>query len=241
MDDVRVGALIAAVRTHLGLRQADVAELAGVGEKVVSLLERGRFEAVSVRGQRRVCRALGIDADLRLSWRGGLGDRLIDRVHAGVVEAVTATLTACRWEPSPEFTFNSFGERGSVDVLAWHPAARALLIVEVKSRITDIQSLLMSMSRKVRLVPGIAAEQRGWERRLLGHVVALPDSHANRAVVAAHRTTFDAAFPGRTVQCRRWLDKPVGDFAGLWFLPRMPQAPPTTHSSRPTRTRRAGA
>jgi transcriptional regulator with XRE-family HTH domain len=239
MDDVRAGRLIATVRVHLALRQADLGELAAVSQKVVSLLERGRFEDVSVRNQRRVCSALGIESELVLRWRGGLGDRLIDRVHATVVEQVTSALVGDGWEVLPEFTFNAFGERGSVDILAWHPLRRALLIVEVKSRIQDVQAMLMAMSRKVRLVPGIVANERGWERRALGIIVAMPDSHVNRSVVAAHPATFDASFPARTAACRGWLKAPVGDLSGLLFLPRIPVR--TAIEAAPGRVRRRHA
>jgi hypothetical protein len=188
---------------------------------VISLLERGRFEEVSVRNQRRVCAVLGIESELQFRWRGGLADRLIDCVHAMAVELVTAELVARGWDVVPEFTFNQFGERGSVDVLAWYPAHRALVIVEVKSRIHDVQATLMSMSRKVRLVPAVVSTERGWDRRALGIVIALPDSHANRALIAKHPSTFDSAFPARTIACRTWIKAPAGDLAGLWFLPRI--------------------
>jgi hypothetical protein len=229
--------LIATVRVHLSLRQIDVAELADVGQKVISLLERGRFDEVSVRNQRRVCAALGIESELQLRWRGGLADRLIDRVHASVVERVTAELVALGWEVMPEFTFNDFGDRGSVDILAWHPVHRALLIVEVKSRIQDVQAMLMAMSRKVRVVPAAVARDRGWERRALGILVAMPDTHANRGVVAAHPSTFDTSFPARTTACRSWLKAPSGDLAGLWFLSR--SAPGTDSARSPRRVRRS--
>src|SRR5262249_17263522 len=161
------------------------------------------------RNQRRVCASLGIESQLDLRWRGGLGERLIDRVHAQVVEIVTAALVESGWEVIPEFTFNVFGERGSVDILAWHPVHRALLSVEGKSRIQDVQARLMCVSRKVRIVPPLVARERGWERRWLGHLIAMPGSHANRSIVAAHPATFDAAFPGRTVAVRAWVRKPA--------------------------------
>src|SRR4051794_38267243 len=149
MTDDRAGRLVAAVRRHLGLRQVDVARAATVDQKVVSLIERGELPRVSVDAFRRVCAALGIDPVLELRWRGGHGERLIDRVHSAIVERVVAELAGAGWGCEPEFSFNVFGERGSVDVLAWHPASRALLIVEAKSRFTDLQALLMALSRKV--------------------------------------------------------------------------------------------
>ena len=41
-------------------------------------------------------------------------------------------LVAAGWEVVPEATFNEFGERGSIDILAFHPKHGALLVVEVK-------------------------------------------------------------------------------------------------------------
>jgi transcriptional regulator with XRE-family HTH domain len=218
VTDEQAGRLIAAVRRHLGLRQIDVGQLAEVDQKVVSLLEQGRLERVSVERFRRVCAALRIDARLELRWRGGAGDRLVDRDHALIVELVVAELTRLGWEVTPEYTFNVYGERGSVDVLAWHPGRRVLVLIEVKTRLTDLQGFLMSMSRKVRLVPGAVAQERGWTRAGLGHLVVVLDTRANRSTVERHAATFDAAFPARTSRVRAWLRAPHGELAGIWFL-----------------------
>jgi transcriptional regulator with XRE-family HTH domain len=218
MTDVQAGRRIAAVRRHLGLRQVDVARAAGVDQKIVSLLENGHLERVSVERFRRVCAALEIDPVLELRWRGGQVDRLIDREHARIVDAVVAELARLGWEAVPEYSFSVWGERGSVDVLAWHPRTRALLVVEAKTRLTDLQKLLMSMSRKVRLVPALVAEERGWKRSALGHVVVILETRANRSTVDRHAATFAATFPARTAAVRGWLRAPQGDVAGLWFL-----------------------
>jgi transcriptional regulator with XRE-family HTH domain len=233
VTDDRAGRLIAAVRTHLGLRQIDLARAAGVDQKVVSLLERGELARVSVERFRRVCAALKIEPVVELRWRGGLGDRLIDRRHARIVEAVIAELCRLGWECLAEYTFNVYGERGSVDVLAWHPAHRALLIVEVKTVVTDMQAMLGSLSKKVRLVPAEVARERGWDRLVLGHVVVLSETHANRSTVATHRATFDASFPRRTTKVRAWLRSPGTDTAGLWFLALRRESP--ADSDRRTR------
>ena len=208
VDDAKAGRLVTTVRRHLQLRQIDVGRLAGVDQKVVSLVERGLLARVSVEKFRRVCAVLEIDPALDLRWRGGLGDRLIDRGHAELVELVASIHRDAGWTVIPEYSFNVFGERGSVDVLAWHPDRRVLLIVEVKTRVTDLQAMLMSMSRKVRVVPGEVEEERGWARRAMGRVVVMADTRTNRSMVAAHRTIFDSTFPGRTAETRRWLTAP---------------------------------
>jgi transcriptional regulator with XRE-family HTH domain len=239
MTDRQVGRLLGAVRKHLDLRQVDVARRAGVDQTTVSLLERGRVERDSVAAFRRVCGALEIDQALSLRWRGGLGDRLIDRAHAAIVEIVIAELERLGWLTVPEFSFNVYGERGSVDVLAWHPEHRTLLIVEVKTVVTDLQGLLMSMSRKVRLVPPLAAKERSWERRALGHAVVVAATHANRAMIDRHRATFGVAYPARTLQTRAWIKAPVGDFAGLWFVSTRHETRSNDTVRRRVRVRRA--
>jgi transcriptional regulator with XRE-family HTH domain len=226
VTDEQAGRLLAAVRRHLRLRQLDVGRAAGVDQKIVSLLEHGRLERVSVARFRKVCAALDIDQVLELRWRGGEGDRLVDRDHARIVEAVVAELTYLGWETYPEFTFNFYGERGSVDILAWHPGRHALLLIEVKTRLTDLQRLLMAMSRKLRVVPGLVSEERGWQRRGLGHVIVMLDTRANRATVERHQATFAATFPSRTADVRGWLRSPTADIAGLWFLALRKEAHP---------------
>ena len=109
MADVQVGRLIAAVRRHLGLRQIDVARAAGVDQKIVSLLENGHLERVSVERFRRVCAVLEIDPVLELRWRGGQVDRLIDRDHARIVDGVVAELARLGWEAVPEYTLHRCG------------------------------------------------------------------------------------------------------------------------------------
>lgn len=241
MDDSKAGRLVATVRRHLRLRQVDVGRLANVDQKVVSLIERGLLARVSVEKFRRVCAVLEIDPALDLRWRGGLGDRLIDRGHAGLVELVASILRDGGWTVIPEYSFNVFGERGSVDVLAWHPERLVLLIIEVKTRVTDLQAMLMSMSRKVRVVPGEVEEERGWARRGMGRLVVMADTRANRSMVAAHRAIFDSTFPGRTAETRRWLNAPGGDYAGLMFLtPARGPRPEAAQSSRVRRPRSQG-
>lgn len=65
------------------------------------------------------------------------------------------------WEVVPEATFNHFGEMGSIDILAWHPSTGALLIVEVKSVVPDMQALLAGVDRKQR-IGRILGLELGW-------------------------------------------------------------------------------
>jgi transcriptional regulator with XRE-family HTH domain len=133
------------------MRQSDVATAAGVSQALVSQIERGELENSSLKLIRRVAIAVGVSVPLEPRWRGAELPRLLDARHAAIVREVVLRLAAAGWETLPEHTFSIEGERGSVDVLGWLPARRALLVVEVKSEIADLQDTLSTMDRKRRL------------------------------------------------------------------------------------------
>lgn len=217
-DDVSVGRQVQGVRLARNLRQSDIVERAGVSRHTISRVERGLLEGVTVGTLRAVGRAMGMPSLVTLGWRGPEVERLLDRVHAAMVEKVVSTLTGLGWATAPEHSFNHYGERGAVDVLAWHVARRALLVVETKSRLWDLQSTLVTLDRKRRLLPDLAAQSFGWRARTVGVVLAMPETSAHRHVVERHGATFRAAFPDRQVRVKAWLEDPDQDLRGIWFL-----------------------
>lgn len=219
MDDRRAGDAFRQVRRHLRLRQADVAVRARVSQRTVSEIELGRFEHVGLDHVRDVARVLDIRIQLDVWWRSGQLDRLLDHEHARLVELTARALRAAGWDVRVEYTFNEFGERGSADILAWHATRCALAIIEVKTRIDDVQNVLSAFGRKVRLLPRIAARDLGWEPTTVGRVLVLRDTAANRDVVATHGTTFDSVWPARTAAIAAWMRDPVSDIAGIRFVP----------------------
>jgi len=127
-------------------------------------------------------------------------------------------LRAEGWDVTVEYSYNHFGERGSLDVVGWHATRMALLIVEVKVRVLDVQDLHAGVDRKARVVPALLAAQRGWRARTVGRLVVVRDTPANRAVVARHAQTFAASLPQRAREAARWLRDPVGQLTALWFV-----------------------
>ena len=217
MDDVQVGSVIRAVRIRRGLRQSDVASTAGVSPALVSSIERGLFEATSVRAVRRVGAAVGVSLPFAPRWRGSELARLLDARHAAMVREVVTRLTGLGWQAMPEHTFSIYGEHGSIDVFARHRASGAVLVVEVKTRIVDLQDLLATLDRKRRLAPRLAREL-GWRPDVVGAVVAVPVETQIRHAIAAHRAVFDAACPADTRAVRRWLNRPEHPLRGVWFV-----------------------
>lgn len=218
-DDIQTGRIVQDLRISRNLTQTQVAARAGVSRPTVSRLEHGLIDGITVGKLRAISRALGMPPIVSLGWRSAEIDRLRDRLHASMVEHVGMVLKGSGWELVPEYSFNQYGERGSTDILAWHPASRALLIVETKTRLFDVQDTLMTIDRKRRLVPGLAARDFGWRPQLVGAVLVFPDMSTHRHVVSRHAATFAAALPHRQVEVRHWLAQPSNALHGLWFLP----------------------
>lgn len=217
MDDTQVGSVIRAVRISRGLRQSDIAAMAGVSQALVSAIECGRLDRTPLRVLRKVAGSIDVSLSVAPRWRGAEIAKLLDERHALVVREVVARLAEIGWQPLPEHTFSVRGERGSIDVLAWHPVARAVLVVEVKTLIRDLQDLLSTMDRKRRLAP-LLARELGWRSLSVGSVLVLPDETQVRNVVARYKPVFHAALPARGQELRRWLKSPDDDLRGIWFL-----------------------
>ncbi len=191
-----------------------------MSQTTYSRAERGEIVDLKLVTLDRIVTALDAYLAVDIRYQGGRADRLIDRAHAAVVELVVSALRTAGWETHLEFSFNVFGERGSVDVLAWHAATRTLLIVEVKSRFTDLQELLLALGRKLRLVPEEARRELGWDAVAIGRVVVAPGTSENRNVIARHASIFEATLPANAPAIRAWIRRPRGPIAGVWLVSR---------------------
>ena len=152
----------------------------------------------------RVAAELGARIRVQLLAHGEDLDRLLDADHAEIVERVNALLRGHGWEVVPEATFSIFGERGSIDILAFHPPTGSLLVIEVKSAIPDVQATLSGIDRKARLATKVA-HHRGWRVRSVSRWLVVPDTTTTRRRVELHAATFAAALPSRTVALRNGL------------------------------------
>ena len=206
-----------ALRMRRGWTQVQLGDLAGVSPSVIGRIERGRADRVPVHTLARVAARLDARIDVRLLWRGEGLDRLLDARHAGLVDVTIALLEAEAWEVAAEVTFDIRGERGSIDVLAFHRSTGAVLMIEVKSVVPDIQSMLAAIDRKGRLAGQVGAA-RGWQATSISRLLVLPGDRTARRRVDAHAATFRATFPARTVEVRRWIRSPVGAVSGVLFV-----------------------
>jgi hypothetical protein len=189
----------------------------GWSRSKVSRIETGRLVGVAFDDLERVASELDARVQLDLAWRGASLDRLIDDDHAALVDATVRWLTGAGWNVVVEASFSIFGERGSIDVFASHPAG-ALLVIEVKASIGDANRTLIGVDRKVRLAPRIAKD-RGWPVGRVGAVLVVASTTTARRRIARHGATFRTALPSTSAECRRWVASPSGRPArGIVFL-----------------------
>jgi len=222
MDSVRFGLAVRSLRRRRRWTQSELAIRVGCSRSAVARVERAEADRFTVRFLERLLATLDARMLVRVLWRGEELDRLLDADHAALVEKVASMLAATGWIVQVEVTFQVRGELGSVDVLALQPARRLVLVVEVKSVVPDLQSMLAALDRKVRLVPVILRD-RGWGdgREAVSRVVVLSGDRTSRRRVERHAATFARSLPARTVAVKRWLARPSGEIGGIYFLSRV--------------------
>lgn len=205
------------LRARHGLRQVDLAARAHLGRDSISRLEMGRLDGMTIGSLDRVVAAFDATLVVEMRWRGADLDRLLDRAHAHLADAAARRLARDGWVTRAEVSFNHYGDRGSCDLVARHPPTRTLLIVEVKSRIGNVQETLHRLDVKARL-GSILARQLEWPAPTwVVRALVLPDDRTARRTLATHRGLFTPFAPrGRTAL--GWLRAPhTGAEAVLWF------------------------
>ncbi|HEY5629798.1 MAG TPA: hypothetical protein VIR16_09835 [Candidatus Limnocylindrales bacterium] len=135
------------------------------------------------------------------------------------MDAVVRRLEALGWEVRPEVSFAVYGERGSIDVVAWHGPSRTLLVVEVKTELTTVEETLRRHDVKVRLAAGVVRERFGWQPARVARLLVLPVGTTPRRQVARHEAAMRSAYPLRGRVLRRWLGAPSGSVSGLAYVP----------------------
>jgi transcriptional regulator with XRE-family HTH domain len=241
VDDQRLGSTLRAIRQRRRWRQQDLAANARVSRSIVGRIERGALANVPYGTIRKVAQALDARVDAVVRWQGGDLGRLISARHSAMHEVMARHLRSLTgWASEPEVSFSVYGERGVIDILAWHAASRALLVIELKTDLVDLNELMATLDRKRRLAARIARE-RGWDPSSTSAWVVVADGRTNRRSVSDHAGVLRAKLPtdGRTI--RAWLRQPAGRVNALSFLPSVPGADIGRHLAPIRRVNRPGS
>jgi len=218
VDDQVFGAALRAARVKRRMTQREVATLAGVSASSVSRLERGLVETLAVRTIRAIGKVWEVSIELLPRSRAGSLERVANSAHASLTEAVLRWLGSfAGWSVRPEVGFSNYGDRGVIDLICWHAGRRALLVIELKTELVDINGLLGMLDRYARNAV-VAVAPLGWRPLKVARLLVIGESDHGRARVRAHASLFNAALPDRVRAVRAWLRDPVGDLAGLMFF-----------------------
>lgn len=219
MDDHQIGAAIRSIRQRRRWRQSDLAAKAGVSRSALGRIERGALSSLPLRAIRKVAGALDARIDTYVRWQGGDLSRLLNSRHAAMHEEVARIFGELDgWITEPEVSFSVYGERGVIDIAAWHPASRSMLVIELKTELVDISELMGTLDRKRRLAEEVARERR-WDPASTSAWLVVADSRTNHRTLSTHARALRSKLPadGRTI--RAWLRQPVGSISALSFLP----------------------
>ncbi len=219
MDDRAVGRALRTIRVAQRRSQGQVAVKAQVSRQMVGRVESGMIATVDVGTVRAIAAALDALFDPIVRWHGGDLGRLINSRHSAMHEGLARMLEALPgWTFDPEVSFSYFGERGVIDVLGWHAEAATILVIELKTEIVDVQELMGTMDRRVRLASRIAAD-RGLRARHVAAWVILANDRSNHRRLQDHRAALRNKFPSDGRSMASWLTHPSQPIWALTFMP----------------------
>jgi hypothetical protein len=150
----------------------------------------------------RLFNVLGVEYWLGVRSPTHIDLRPRDLVHAKCSAYADRRLRASGWIVAREVEIGDARSRGWIDLLAYHPVRRLLLVIEVKTELIDIGALERTFAWYER--EALAASRRlGWHPRTQVGAVLVLDSNANRRRIVAAHDVFARAFPGHAVELRR--------------------------------------
>jgi transcriptional regulator with XRE-family HTH domain len=212
-DHLALGRVVRVARHRRRKRQEDVAAEAGVARRVVVDIEHGRLDNVRLGELISVGRVL--ELRLPLDWKQKREDLhdLTDTGHAALVEAAVRLLHGAGWDCRVEAISGS----GSIDVFAFHPTARMLLVVEIKTRLVDLQRTLRELGYRTAAARS-AAMAFGWAPVAVSTLLVIGATSAQRRLVGRHAAVFATAFPLQGRAARAWLTAPLSAARALVFM-----------------------
>ena len=213
-----VGRLVRDARRLIGWSQRDLAARAGASQAAIWRLETGQPGRIDLTLVENIMDALGMRATIGIEGRH-LDDRRRQRdgVHAVLNGFTARRLDRLGWATATEVQIGDQHPRGWIDLLAFRPADRALVVEEAKTEIPDMGGLQRSLSFYAREARTVAAGL-GWPARSVTVLVVGLDSDAMARRLADNRAIVEQAFPGSVPAMAAWLADPGTPAPRGWTL-----------------------
>lgn len=202
--------LIRTTREALGWSQRELARRANRSPSMICRLESERLPNVTLRTISQLLNVLEVRVDLDVQ------PPLIvdppsqrDAAHARCSSSVRRRLEVLGWIVALEVEVISRSARGWIDVLAYHPLARSLLVIEIKTEIRDVGAIQRSITWYEREAFDVA-RRMGWHAVRVASALFLLETVANDAAVIDNRELLRQSFPTRAPALASWLQHPEG-------------------------------
>lgn len=207
---VALAETIAKTRRSLGWTQAELGRRCGMSPSMVSLVERGLVPDVSLGTVATICGAMDVGVSLAMKLPF-LMDRHRQRepAHARCVAYAQQRLEHFGWLVEREAEIAHGTSHGWIDLLAFHPDQRVLLVVEVKTELHDIGELERTVNWYERSAWEVA-RRFGWRPSGAAAIVLVLSTETNDDRIRANRAILAAAFPVRAAALLSWVDDPTG-------------------------------
>ncbi len=183
-------------------------------------LNLGHAGRLSVRIARSIASAVDLPLNWDIGWQRQEIDRLLDADHSALAALWADRLEKCGWTVRSEVSFNRYGDRGRIDILAFHLVERVLLVIEIKTVLVDAQALLGSLDVKARVCPSVAREI-GWQPRHVVPAIVLLDGTTQRRRLSALAPLF-SRYSLRGREAATWLRGPAGSPTGILTFTELP-------------------
>jgi transcriptional regulator with XRE-family HTH domain len=213
------GMIAGDLRRAIGWSQRELARRAGVSQSLVSAIENGRLSTLTFGTATQLLDAMGsrliVDAT-----RPFLMDRERQRepVHARCTSYIGRRLSRAGWEVRSEVEIGGDRARGWIDLLAYHPVARVVLVIEVKTEIHDFGALERQVGWYEREM-WAAARRFGWRPVAARSAVLVLATEASESRLRQLRPEVDRVFPSRArdldplihqpAETRRWAGRAI--------------------------------
>jgi transcriptional regulator with XRE-family HTH domain len=202
-----IGAAVKRLRIEIGWTQRDLAARLGSNLGAIQRLEAGQPHIDS-----RVASAAlaGLGARVAIDTNPiGLAGRTEQRdgVHARCCSHVVGQLERRGWIARSEVEIGEGRFRGWIDILAFRPADRSLLVIEVKTRVDDLGRTLRTLGWYARSGHD-AAGRLGWSCRRVVPVLLCLATAETDARIAFAADQLRVELPGRARALLAWIDNP---------------------------------
>ncbi|MBA2380473.1 MAG: helix-turn-helix domain-containing protein [Chloroflexi bacterium] len=180
---VQLGVTIKQMRLRIGWTQRELARRADVSQALVSAIENGRLPTLTFATAARLIEVMGgrliIDATQPfLADR----ERQRDAGHARCETYAARRLEVDGWLVETEVEVAGDRSRGWIDLLAFHPPTRTLLVVEIKTELHDLGAIERSLGWYQR-ESWSAARRLGWRpARVVGCLLILATEANDRRI-----------------------------------------------------------